>query len=94
MDFGGESLFSLLKGKHSSEKVDPRPSINAISVLKQLVEAIAYLHSSNLVHADLKLENVIYLQGHVKLCDFGFTHYAKKDTSQNTSDSYNGCQSQ
>ena len=33
---------------------------------------IKYVHSKNLVHRDIKLENVlIYLNNTTKLCDFG-----------------------
>jgi len=43
-------------------------------VFTQLVGAVLYVHNSQCVHRDLKLENIL-LDKHenVKLCDFGFT---------------------
>lgn len=43
-------------------------------IFSQLVGAVAYVHSKQCVHRDLKLENIL-LDKHenVKLCDFGFT---------------------
>jgi serine/threonine protein kinase len=43
-------------------------------VFTQLVGAVSYVHNSQCVHRDLKLENIL-LDKHenVKLCDFGFT---------------------
>lgn len=38
----------------------------------QLALGLAYLHENNLVHRDLKLENVLMdKDGYIKLCDFG-----------------------
>lgn len=30
-----------------------------LNILKQVVKGISYMHSKNLVHADLKLENIV-----------------------------------
>merc|ERR1719326_227009 len=42
--------------------------------MQQLLEAVAYIHSLNLVHCDIKPENILiqsYSQVRVKLIDFG-----------------------
>ena len=45
-------------------------------ITEQLSSALGFMHSKNLVHRDLKLENVLVLKpdfSRVKLCDFGAT---------------------
>lgn len=39
----------------------------------QVILALAYLHSYNIVYRDLKPENILIdPQGYIRLCDFGF----------------------
>jgi protein kinase X len=43
--------------------------------LAEMICAVAMLHKHDLVHLDLKLENVLLNgNGHIKLCDFTFAH--------------------
>lgn len=37
----------------------------------QLADALHFLHSKDLIHRDVKLSNVIFVQGHAKLADIG-----------------------
>ncbi|EGR31753.1 protein kinase domain protein [Ichthyophthirius multifiliis] len=44
---------------------------NSAKIIQQLCEAINYLHNQNIIHRDLKLENILIQNGTIKLCDFG-----------------------
>ncbi|KPA74976.1 putative protein kinase [Leptomonas pyrrhocoris] len=61
----GGSLSSLI---HSGKLVNP-PEVKL--VLREIISAVAYLHSLRIVHRDLKPDNVLFRLGHVKITDFG-----------------------
>lgn len=42
-------------------------------VLNELLEAIQYLHNKQMVHSDLKPQNILVAGNHVKLLDVGFS---------------------
>lgn len=45
----------------------------ALRVVFQLAQGLKYLHSLDIIHRDLKLENVLIMEdGRFKLCDFGW----------------------
>ena len=54
---------------------------NIKNIIKQLADAVNYIHERNIMHRDLKLENIIFLQSNdmkIKLADFGLAEYCKK----------------
>lgn len=71
---GGE-LYDALIGKEKYGEND------AAVIFYQMVAAVNYVHSMNLAHRDLKLENFIFEDkkpdSHLKLIDFGLSHTAK-----------------
>lgn len=72
---GGPSLHSYIK-KQSDRKLKDQ---EAKSIFKQIVQAVAYCHSLNIVHRDLKLENIMLDKDkNVKLIDFGFSTISGK----------------
>ena len=62
----GGNLFSFLKKRRKvSEKT-------AKFLFKQIILGIKYIHSHNIVHRDIKLENILIdLNNKIKICDFG-----------------------
>lgn len=67
----GPSLLQYLKSKPSRTLEEDE----AKRIWKQVVEAVSYLHSKNITHRDIKLENVLLSKDlqTVKLIDFGFS---------------------
>ncbi|EAS01448.2 Serine/Threonine kinase domain protein (macronuclear) [Tetrahymena thermophila SB210] len=67
---GSSSLHSYLK-LHTGRKL---PENEAKRIFKQLILGLEYLHSKNVVHRDIKLENILLdKQNNVKIIDFGFS---------------------
>lgn len=68
MDYHGKNLhYHLTKARRFSERI-------CQFYAAEIVVALKYLHSHNLIHRDLKLENVLVDEyGHIKLIDFGFS---------------------
>jgi len=51
-------------------------------LLREICSAVAYLHDLNIVHRDLKTENVFLSpEGEIKLGDFGFARQLESDSS-------------
>ncbi|XP_032760280.1 sperm motility kinase-like [Rattus rattus] len=55
-------------------KRGPLDEEEARSIFRELCLAVNYIHSQNIVHRDIKAENVLLdWEGHVKLSDFGLS---------------------
>jgi len=66
---GGELYEEIVKRKSFSEK-------DASRIMEQLFSALNYLHKNNIVHRDLKLENLLLTRKNdleIKLADFGLS---------------------
>jgi serine/threonine protein kinase len=67
---GGSLIDIMKKNKHFSEQ-------SVAHIMKQLLSALAYLHSMNIVHRDIKLDNIVALSEDsdgfisIKIIDFG-----------------------
>lgn len=53
-----------------------------VELLRQMLEALAYVHSQQVLHGDLKPSNVLVdTSGRVKLCDFGIAQLIAPDAA-------------
>lgn len=61
-------MFDVLYNEHS----DPLSEKEAREIFSDLMTGISYLHSKNIIHRDIKLENLLMNEnGNVKITDFG-----------------------
>ena len=52
----------------------------ALHIIIQIAETLEYLHTQNVVHRDIKPDNILYDdEGNIKLCDLGFAKEIESD---------------
>lgn len=82
-------IYEYVKGQTLSEVLDFRgalPINEAVDIMIQLFSALAYAHAHNIVHRDIKPQNIFYLpDGTVKIGDFGIAEAVDRDTIKNKS---------
>eukprot|EP00501_MAST-03F_sp_TOSAG23-6_P001108 GSMAST32.ASY1.ANO1.1151.1 assembled CDS len=82
---GGE-LFERLANSKSGHLTEYK----AAKLVVQMLSSINYLHSKNIVHRDLKLENFVFANksesSPLKLIDFGFAKQIKNSSDSNMKD--------
>ena len=75
----------VIKGGPVSKRIrknGPLKENKSLHIIKQVIDAIHYLHSMDICHRDLKLENIMFdkVGGYdIKLIDFGFATKFSKD---------------
>ncbi|KAJ6247818.1 protein kinase [Anaeramoeba flamelloides] len=75
---GGELFDYVIKEKKVQESI-------ARKFFAQIVSGISYCHSKNIVHRDLKLENLLLTNDQqIKIIDFGLSNFSKRDELLNT----------
>jgi serine/threonine protein kinase len=77
---GSDSLHAYLKSKANRRLEEAE----AKKIYSQVCKGMAYCHSKNIVHRDLKLENIMVDSGkNVKIIDFGFSIVISNDKTLN-----------
>lgn len=78
LEFGGENMCDFVR----SQKRGRVDEVTARGIARQLVSAVSYMHSKDIVHRDIKLENILVdLQTKkVKLTDFGLSNAFNKES--------------
>jgi serine/threonine protein kinase len=72
----GESLLNYVRS-FPERKLEEK---NCKFIFKQIIEALFYLHENNIIHRDIKLENIIIKnKTEIKIIDFGFSICAPRD---------------
>lgn len=70
---GGDLLNYVRKRKQVPEDV-------AKYIFRQIIVGLGYIHSKNIVHRDIKLENILLdNEGIVKISDFGLAYQKERD---------------
>lgn len=68
---GGEDMLNLIEVK--DERFFQKKTL--FLFVRQIIKAVNYLHTCNVYHCDIKLENILVdKQNLVQLCDFGLAH--------------------
>lgn len=62
---------NYIKGKELLSNYIKLRSAEKIKVFRELVKIVSLLHKNNIIHADIKLENIIYNRKGISLIDFG-----------------------
>lgn len=96
--FEGENeLFltqELCSGGDLFDRLDAQPELKyteaaCAHVMKQIISSVSYLHSKDIIHRDLKLENFLFQDntqdGELKMIDFGLSKHFVKGEIQHES---------
>lgn len=92
MDYGGDNLDIL--AEEFSRMKNTKTNVNNVKVFfgkaHRLLLGIKYLYENNIIHHDMKPQNIVYNKkdNHINFIDFGFTTY-KSDLKESSMKSNN-----
>lgn len=75
----GDSIFMILEYCEKNLKEELKQCkhdiVRVLDLFEQIVEGMSVLQVNNILHRDLKFENILIKQGRVKLADFGLAKF-------------------
>jgi tRNA A-37 threonylcarbamoyl transferase component Bud32 len=76
-------VMELLEGRSLSDllALGPMSTTDAMEIVRQTAEGLAFLHAKGLVHRDLKPSNIMLAEDGVKIADFGLSRYMQQGWS-------------
>ncbi|KAL0225956.1 hypothetical protein P9112_013280 [Eukaryota sp. TZLM1-RC] len=81
-----DRLAIIMELAEGSLPVPSRLTKQSLLFAKRICQAVRFLHSKSLAHGDLKPENILFVNGQIKLADFGTSRtVAKTSTATNLS---------
>jgi serine/threonine-protein kinase len=85
-------VMELLGGSNLAKLIDggPLPVARAVSLAGQLARALRSAHERDVIHADVTPANVIVVDGHLKLIDFGLAQLADRERPDGPSEFVSG----
>lgn len=76
-----EFVFGITLKKYLKEKGEPLSTEEIISYSMQILKALSLAHSNNIIHRDIKPQNIMVLEnGKIKVMDFGIAKIANAET--------------
>lgn len=63
------------------------PVDEAVRIITQIGDALAYAHRAGIVHRDVKPENILFTSGHAQLADFGIARVVAETSKKALTDS-------
>ena len=74
--------------RQMAERTSPPPLEEVIAITRNLLKAIAHLHAHGVRHCDVKLENVMRLEGVWRLGDIGLAHRGESSAGNRGTQAY------
>ncbi|GAA6096007.1 interferon-induced, double-stranded RNA-activated protein kinase [Tachysurus ichikawai] len=76
----GETLYRWIEERNANFDKYPKRRLEAADIIKQILEAVKYIHLNKLFHRDLKPLNIMFgKDGGVKVGDFGLVSKEERD---------------
>lgn len=73
LDERNKAIFEAKLSQPDADVVELVDKQEILQIFTQIVEGVEFLHQQNLIHRDLKPQNILFARNDVKISDFGLT---------------------